>query len=239
MKRQKSPDLPIETYGIGLENESTLHSDIKNWYRIAGDRLEAKVDGYIIDIVRNNILIEIQTKNFAAIRPKLRKLLVNHPVRLVYPVAVELIIKKISPIDRTVLNSRKSNKKGKTTDIFDELIRIPDLIGHENLTIEILLIREEQMRCDDGKGSWRRKGTSIIDKRLLEVLEKKVLNEKKDYLDLLLEYPDTPFTNKHLASQLGIPINKVRKITYCMRKANILKEAGKIGNAFLYTINAW
>jgi len=36
-----------------LMNEHSLHSEIKNGYSLPGDKLEVKVDDFIIDIVIN------------------------------------------------------------------------------------------------------------------------------------------------------------------------------------------
>jgi len=55
--------------------EYSLHSEIKNWYMVSGDELEVKVEGFIIDIVRGKLLIEIQTGNFSVVKKKLIKLL--------------------------------------------------------------------------------------------------------------------------------------------------------------------
>jgi len=51
-----------------LMNEHSLHSEIKNGYSLPGDKLEVKVDDFIVDIVRNGFLIEIETRNFSAIK---------------------------------------------------------------------------------------------------------------------------------------------------------------------------
>ena len=53
---------------IGTLGEKSLHSALKDWYAEPGDRLEAEVDGFHIDIVRRKILIEIQTSNFSSQR---------------------------------------------------------------------------------------------------------------------------------------------------------------------------
>ena len=45
---------------ISTFNEKPLHAALKAWYARAGDRLEVQVDGFIIDIVRDGLLIEIQ-----------------------------------------------------------------------------------------------------------------------------------------------------------------------------------
>ena len=36
-----------------------LHASLKAWYAEAGDRFEVAVDGYVIDLVRDDLLIEI------------------------------------------------------------------------------------------------------------------------------------------------------------------------------------
>ena len=47
-----------------LMAEYSLHSEIKDWYKISGDELEVKVEDFIVDILRGKLLIEIQTRKF-------------------------------------------------------------------------------------------------------------------------------------------------------------------------------
>jgi hypothetical protein len=75
--------------GIGLLNEKALHASLKEWYALPGDRFEVPVDGFVIDIVRDDLLIEIQTRNFSAIKSKLTALVHSHRVRLIYPIVQE------------------------------------------------------------------------------------------------------------------------------------------------------
>src|SRR6185503_20785886 len=75
--------------GIGLLNEKPLHASLKQWYAQPGDQFEVPVDGFVIDIVRGSQLIEIQTRNLAAINSKLYKLTKSHQVRLIYPIVKE------------------------------------------------------------------------------------------------------------------------------------------------------
>ena len=100
--------------------------------------------------------------------------------------------------------------------------------------LEVLLIKEEEIRCNDGKGSWRRKGISIKDRKLLEVIEKVEFKNKEDFLVFLPDSLPENFTNKNLAKVLEISINKARKITYCFRKMKIIKEVGKIRNELVF-----
>jgi hypothetical protein len=60
-----------ETPAIGTLNEGALHAQLKDWYRRRGDRIEQVVDGFVVDLVRGNLLVEIQTGSFAPLRRKL------------------------------------------------------------------------------------------------------------------------------------------------------------------------
>ncbi len=223
----------MEQSGININNEKSLHSSIKQWYAMPGDRLEVKVDKYIIDLVREDSLIEIQTRNFSAIGNKLRALALYNKVTLVHPIAIEKYIVTMEETEK-VISRRKSPKKGKLVDLFDELVRIPDLIAQENFILEILMTKEEEIRCKDGKGSWRRKGISIVDRKLVQVVEKVIFKEAKDFMRFLPEELPRDFTNKDLAKMLKITIYKARKVTYCLKKIMIIKEVGKIRNELIF-----
>ena len=220
--------------GIGTENESALHAAIKRWYARPGDQLEAPVDGYVVDIRRRDLLIEVQTGGFASIRPKLEALVARWPVHLLYPIPRERWIVKVDSEDGRRLSRRKSPKRGSLYDLFDELVRIPHLAGHPNLTLLAVMIQEEQLRCDDGRGSWRRKGVSIVDRRLLEVVEVATLRAQGDYAALLPGELARPFTNWELATCAKMPIRQARRMTYCLRKMGTLRRLGKRGREWLF-----
>ncbi|KPU42298.1 hypothetical protein OXPF_40830 [Oxobacter pfennigii] len=234
MSDKLKEDLIMEVSSINIENEKSLHAGLKRWYSKAGDRFEVKVDGCIIDILRDDLLIEIQTKNFSAISNKLRKLVKNHKVRLIYPIPAK---KYIVTIDEKKTVRRKSPKKGSIYDVFKELIRITDLIANENFEAEILLIEEEEIRVNDGKGSWRRKGISIDDRKLVNVRESIILCGKDNYKNLLPLDLGEPFTNKSLSKKLKISISNAQKMTYCLRKAGVLHILGKNGNELLFELD--
>jgi hypothetical protein len=131
---------------IGELNEKSLHAALKAWYAQPDDRLEVSVDGYVIDIVRQDTLIEIQTGNFTALKDKLYDLTERHPVRLVYPMAREKWILKLDPKGLEQASRRKSPRRGKLQDLFYELVRIPDLVSREHFSLEVLWIKEEEVR---------------------------------------------------------------------------------------------
>jgi hypothetical protein len=207
-------------------NEHSLHSAIKEWYTISGDKTEVRIDDFIIDIARGTFLIEIQTRNFSAIKMKLSNLARNHKVRLVYPIPETKWIVRVTETGETI-SRRKSPRKGRLVDLFYELVSIPDLIDCENFSLEILMIEEEEIRCNDGKGSWRRKGVSIKDAKLISVNSKQLFKSRRDFLTFLPNDLITPFTNRTLANQAGISIPLARKITYCLRKIGVITCVGR------------
>lgn len=220
--------------GIGQLAERSLHAALKEYLARPGDRFEVKLGRYVIDIVRDDLLIEIQTRHLYALRPKLLRLLPDHRVRLIHPLPAERRIVREGG-DGRQLTRRKSPKRAAARDIFGELVRIPDLAVHPNLTLEALLIREEQVWRDDGQGSWRRGRWSLIDTRLLGVVESAVFNRPADYLGLLPPLPET-FTNADLAAAKGWNRHLAGKATYALRAMGLLDLSGKQGNRHIYRL---
>lgn len=217
--------------------ESSLHSAIKEWYAIPGDRFEVNVGDFIVDIMRGNLLVEIQTRNFSVIRRKLESLIIDNRVRLVYPIPRRKWIVQVAAPGNQLINKRRSPKKGRLIDLFYELVGIPSLINEENFSIEVLMIEEEEVRCRDGKGSWRRRGASIRDRKLLNVLENTTFESKEDFLTFLPNGLEEPFTSRSLARNIDISINLSRKLTYCLRKMGAIRRVGKKGKKLLYSIS--
>ncbi|MCI0399313.1 MAG: hypothetical protein L0322_30865 [Chloroflexi bacterium] len=219
---------------IGTLQETSLHAALKEWVARPGDALEAPVDGYLVDVVRGDRLIEIQTGNFSALKGKLARLLPRYHVRVIHPIAQEKWIYRVSA-EGEALGRRKSPRRGRVEDVFRELVRLPHLAGDPHFSLEVVLVQEEQIWRDDGRGSWRRKKWSIADRRLLGVVGQVALAAPADYLALLPAGLDQPFTNRELAEALKAPAYLAGHMTYCLGKMGLLAPAGKKGRAYLYT----
>ncbi|MFW9795156.1 MAG: hypothetical protein ACFFEE_12680 [Candidatus Thorarchaeota archaeon] len=218
---------------IGILQERSLHASIKELFMSGGARTEVEVDGYVIDVVKDGLLIEVQTKNFSKIKSKLLSLIKKHPVRLVYPIASEKWIVRQSPDGTEELSRRRSPKQMGFADVFEELVRFPRIVAYDNFSLEVLLIKEEEIRRQDGKGSWRRRGWSIVDRRLIEVVEKRLYERPTDFLHFIPDALEKPFRNSDLAEALGISVRIAQRMTYCLRKMSVLRVVGKQGNAML------
>ncbi len=98
------------------------------------------------------------------------------------------------------------------------------------------MIREEEVRMYDGKGSWRHPEWHKEDRRLLEVVEQHVLHNPTDVAALLPSSSvlPRPFTNRGLAAAAKLRLNLAGRMTYCLRKMGALDVVGKERNAQLF-----
>jgi hypothetical protein len=223
--------------GIGLLNEKPLHASLKQWYARPGDRFEVPVDGFVIDIVRDDLLIEIQTRNFASIKSKLTRLTRTHSVRLIYPIVQEKWIVRLSTDNGGRAIRRKSPKRGRLEDLFWELVSIPHLLSNPNFSLEVLMISEEEMRRYGGKRAWRRRGWLIEGRRLLEVLDRRVFGASADWLRFLPNGLES-FTARDLATGMNARTELAQKMAYCLRQGRMIDLIGRRGRANLYRVSA-
>lgn len=219
---------------VGTLGEKPLHAALKRWYAQPGDRIEEPLNGFVIDLVRDGLLIEIQTRGFASMKRKLTTLLVDgHAVRLVHPIPVAKWIVKVGDGGELV-SRRRSPKRGVAADLFSELVSFPDLVGHPGLTVEVLTIHEEEVRFHDPTRAWRRRGWVVEERRLLEVLDRRVIDSPAALMSLLPDHLPPAFTTADLAEAMGRPRRLAQQATYCLRHAGVIEQLGKERNAIVY-----
>ena len=235
MKKQTSTtNSSSPLHQIGLLNEKPLHAALKAWYAGENDQVEVKVDGFIIDIVQGDLLVEIQTRNFNAMKRKLVELTKTHAVRLVHPIAREKWIVKLDKDGQTPLSRRKSPKKGTQEQVFDELVSFPQLLSHPNFSLELLLTQEEDVRHYKKKRRRRQKQWHTQERRLLAVVERHLFQTPADFAALIPSNLADRFTTAHLAGAIGKPRPLARKMTYCLREMGLIVAVGKRGRFILY-----
>lgn len=211
-----------------------MHAALKQWYQQPGDMVEHPVDGYVIDLVRDDLLIEIQTTGFAGMKKKVSKLLAEgHRIRIVHPIAAERTIVKVEE-DGTIISRRRSPKHGAVTDIFTQLISFPGLVVAADLEVEVVLTDEEEYRTHSPGKAWRRNGWVIHERRLQKVLGSALLTSGAELIDLLPSQIPETFTTADLAARLGRPRRTAQQMAYCLRSANLIEPSGKQGNAIEY-----
>jgi hypothetical protein len=217
---------------IGVLREGPLHRDLKALLAAPGDAFEVQVDGYVIDLVRSDgELVEIQTGGFSPLRVKLDALLDRHRVRIVHPIPSERRIIRVDE-DGQVLSTKRSPKKPTSAAIFEGLVSFPTLLSHPNLTIEVLLCREDHVR-KPAPVRGRRYLRDPGERRLTEVLESIELARPSDAGRLIPAF-DQPFTTKELAKAMRVPLPLAQKAAHCLRALEVLQPAGMRGRAPLH-----
>lgn len=214
--------------------EKTLHQQLKAIYAVQGGQTETRLHGYQIDVQTPERLIEIQTRNFGALRPKLDALLPEYPLRVVYPIARQKWLVKENAAGELV-DRRRSPRRGRWEHLFQQLVHLPSYLRHPNFSLEVLLVDVEELRRDDGQGSWRRGGWSICDRRILTIVEQRLFTLPADLLVFLPENLVEPFSTRQLAKAGQIPPRLAYQMLYTLRALDLVVQAGQHGRTRLFT----
>jgi hypothetical protein len=232
---------------IGVLNEQPLHAALKQWYAQPDGRTEVAVDGFVVDVVRGRnpfarredlargLLIEIQIGNFSSIKRKMRQLTEHHALRLVYPIPREKWLLKMPKREGGEVERRKSPKRGRVEEMFKELVSFPALLSRDTFSLEVVFTREEELRHYD-PDEWRNRGWVTDERRLLEVVDRRLFERPTDALTVLPETLPEPFTTADLAEAMDGPRWLAQKMTYCLRKMGGIVQIGKRGRSKLYGI---
>jgi len=219
---------------VGTLRERPLHAALKRWYAEPGDLVEHPVDGFVIDLVRDGLLIEIQTRSFASMKRKLAALLPDHPVRVVHPIASDCWILKRDD-QGAVLSRRLSPKHGKAVDVVAELVSFPTALLESGFTLDVLLVQQEEVRHHESGRAWRRRGWVVDERRLLAVTNRVTIESPADLAGLLPQGLPEQFTTADLATALSRPRRLAQQMTYCLRRVGQVAEVSRNGNAIVYT----
>ena len=214
---------------IGGLNETPLHAALKRAVAPDGASFEVTIDGYVIDVVHEDLLIEVQTRNLGGMRDKLARLLEGHRVRLVLPVTQHAWIVK-----RPAGTRRRSPKRGHPVDVARELVAIPHLLGHPNLEIDVLLIHQDEIREHREGVAWRRKGWVTVDRKLVAIVGQHRIAGTHGLLTLLPGGLSEPFGSAEVAKAAGASRRSAQQLLYCLRSTAAIEPVDKIGNAVQY-----
>ena len=237
MARRKSAGVRNRTGSIGIKNETALHAALKTHYaQMPLAMTEIKLEGYVIDVVTPDCLIEIQTSSLYAMKKKLAALLPNHHVCVVYPLVTKVAVSYVDESTGEITGTGRGRGKSDAY-LFDQLVGLRDFLGHPHFTLEVVSVTVEELRIKDGKGSWRRKGVSIVDRKLTAILETRTFVSKTDYLELLPPLPAGAFTNTRLARECNMNDTYAGRVTYCLFYIGVLHKRKKTkGNGWEFCL---
>jgi len=217
--------------------ETSLHRQLKEHYARDLSKTEVPCEGYRIDAVRGGRLIEIQHGSLGAIRDKIAKLLKNHRVTVVKPIVALKHLVKFDARGGTVVERRRSPKRGQLLDLFEELVYFTRVFPHKQLVLEVALVEVEEHRYP-GHGKRRRRRANdfqVEDQYLVQIIDTHRFRTLADLRKLLPKELPTTFHTGHLAEGLEVRRHVAQKIAYCMRETGAIHPVGKQGNAMLYS----
>ena len=217
--------------------ETSLHRDLKTVYADQDAQFEVTMGQYRIDVVNGCELVEIQHGALSAIRDKVRELLdADHAVTVVKPIIHRRRLIKLDQKGGEIIDERMSPKRGKISDLFDELIHFTQAFPHPYLTLEVPIVNVEERRYP-GHGRRRRRRESdfeVEDKRLIEILETHRFRTALDLRRLISGKLPREFDTAQLAKAMNEPRHVAQKAAYCFREMGAAHQVGKRGNAILY-----
>ena len=225
---------------IGELNERSLHRALKRRYAAREGSTEASVDGYVADVVLGDRIVEIQTGPFSPLRRKLPRLLAEHPVTLVHPIARDRFIVRLphAPSDGIDPDAppsrRKSPKHGSPFDVFSVLTSFPTLLEHPNLTLDVVMVIEEEIRVPYQGKRWRRRDWVSVDRRLLEVVETHTIEGMGDLFAMVDPGLPEAFTSRDLSETMRSSRRVGQQAAFCFREAGQSEICGKDGRFLLY-----
>ena len=210
--------------------ETSLHRSLKQIYSPHGSRMEAEIRGYRADVLCDDMVVEIQASPLGAIARKVAELLHHTRVLVVKPITHrKCVVRRNSP-DGDRVSRRLSPKQGTLLDVFDDLVRFTRVFPQPNLTLEVVLVDEEEIRVPRRS----RRGHRIVDRRLLGIVAARRLQTAEDLVRLLPFELSSSFTTDSLAVRLGSSVWFAREVAYTLRHCGATRVIGKQGNRLLY-----
>jgi hypothetical protein len=228
----------MNEFHFGELRERTLHRQLKAHFLPPDGALEVSVGRWIADIWSpSEGILEIQTSSLSKLRPKLKDFLAETLVTVIHPVALRKSVVTWDAERKNILRERRSPAKGRIETLFREIGALAEFLLHPGFTLWFCLIEEREHRCEDGLGSWRRKGISKVDRELVSLVEVRKFHARRDWLELLPEGWRGPSTNKELAQLLGLRVIETQSLTSCYKKLGLLEDVGSSGRSRLLSLS--
>ncbi len=214
--------------GIGTLSEKSVHAVLKAAYEPHTENHELSVGGYVADIVGQNGIIEIQTRELWRLKEKLRAFLDVCEVTVVYPVSVTEWICRTDP-DTGEMIRRKSPRHGQAADILPQLYGLREFLKNPGFHLRVVLLETE--RYDIGKPREKRRK---LDRVPLDFLGEIELDHTSDYEQLLFKELPEEFTVQEYSRAAGCRLGDARMALSVLCALGLAEQAGKSGRKNLY-----
>ena len=223
--------------GIGTLSEKLIHRTLKYYFEPDSSKHEIESYGVVADIKNDSGIIEIQTRSFEKLLPKLELFLANNQVTVVHPIIEKRMICRVNEETGEILPPRKSSKIGRPIDALPELAKISGFLSHENLKILLVFLDATETRMIRKKKKVGRHKTDKIDASPTSINSIIELKSYADYPALLPENLPQTFTSSEFGRICRLKSIGLHNSLKFLTKIGVLTRERKGGRAFIYTIN--
>lgn len=228
----------VNNSNIGTYKERTLHAALKNYYEPDQTRHEQPLMGYIADIFNENGVMEIQTRDFYAMKKKLETFLPEFPVTIIYPAVRQKWLIWINPETGETTPRRRSPKIGTPYAIFNELYGIRSLVTHTNLRLRIISVDIEEYRQLNGWSRDKKRGSTRSERIPVGIGDEIAVDNKRDYLKFIPEGLPSSFYSIDFAKSVKLNRSSAQNALYILNAVEAVERIDRDKKGYIYKINA-
>lgn len=221
---------------IGVQSEHTLHRVLKFYLSDNLQNHEVLINKMYADVVIDQHIYEVQTKNFNLLRNKLERFLPDYDVTIVYPIALNKMIYLFND-NGEIIKEFKSPKHSKLFDVMLELYKIKTFLTNKHLHLKIIILDLDEHRLEKAKTYRSRKGFERINQIPRKIHQVYDFQSLLDFKNELLKYDlPTQFDSKLFSKKCRINIKGARIALNVLAYLEVVEIVGKKGNSYIYQI---
>ena len=221
--------------GIGALSEKSLHKIIKLYFEPRREMHEISYLGSVTDIKNEQGIIEVQTRGYEKLLPRLKKFLPADKVTVVCPLACVKYMRWLNTETGEMTERRKSPKSEGVYDALRLLFGIRDVIPNDNLDIRLLFLEVDDFRSLNGYGKDKKKRSTRIERLPDRIICDVSLHSLEDYVSLIPASLGDSFTVADFAKAIKRTTRFTFYVVKTLESIGAIYESGKIGRAKAYS----
>ena len=224
---------------IGTLSEKTMHAVVKNYYEMDENYQEIPIEGKCADIfTKDEKIIEIQTRSWNLLKPKLQVFLPSYDVTVVLPIPDHKQIIWIDPDTGEVGKPGPNRKYGNPYMLFNELYKIREFLTNTNMHVHVLMIDVLEYKLLSGRSKDRKKfGAERYDRIPINLTSEINLEIPEDYMQFIPDNLPEKFTAKDFAKSAGTSERLTGYIIGTLKVLGLIEKIGQTSRrAYIYRV---
>lgn len=207
---------------------------MKNYFEPYGENQEIRIGGYVADIVGENGVIEIQTRQFNKLLKKLEAFLDYCDVTVVYPIPAVKYVRWIDTETGELSEKHKSPRKYTIYEVMPELYKIKYTLDNPRFHLCLCMLETEEIRLLNGWSKNKKRGSTRHDRIPKGLIDEIHIDCPADFDMFLPEDLPKQFTSKDFALNAKISREYAQVTLNILTYLERVKRVGKQGASILY-----